>query len=766
LSFRMWFFGLVFSLLVFSTGGVEPLPTAEDIDKLAASVKSVISDFKRLSSELRFQYEYSGRFLNSADKEKLYALAAEGSEQLRKIAESQQELKGRIEAYEGDDWEDRYGGTGLWRKLFNDLYVTNVNRLEMDFHAALHGDQVNRDGILRQMPAQIDALGQDYDTAYLQFLRAKALGLLALSDAAYESPARQQFDMLLDRSDMQQSTAFRIAIERIRLFGPGDNERLAQLAKELAQSDVNDPEMILSVACLQHRLNTPQEFEETVNLRPGMLDKFIGVLALRDLDYRLEQGELDPGKTSLFEVELAAQAAWRDVPKDQIGLLRCFVQLEQFRTPLTLYVTALACAETCPAEAASLLIQAAQMQEAGRSKRLGVEAGTIVEQAAKLACNAYAGGRLDEHTVLDIFDGFQRIAGQCADDELEYCYASALMAAGQKEKAVELLRKIAATPQASRRSWARLDLIASAITHDHYADPNKRELVLKDLLDLLAECGDQNDPGRVRPEAIRIYCEILLESPQTDQAQKALGILTDAEVRDDAGLKALKSKALRYLDRLEESAECLAGICRGDEPEYALEAEKLLVAVIEKIEQLQDSSADFSQLHKNCLEIARYCERVSLSSGGLIPVGQARLYVAEIALLGAAQDPQRSDQIEELLYTLPDEYKKGSADYLRCRARLLAEQGKFADAAALWAQIAGAEKKRPTSPNRRSDQWWRAKYYELFCFSKIPETQKKAVAHSIEVLQNSFADIPPLWAKRLSQLKQQYNETDDNTQRF
>jgi len=763
LSFRMWFFGLA-SLPVFCAGGAETLPTAEDIDKLAETAKSISSGFKTASNELRFQYEYSGRFLNPADKEKLHTLAAQGSRQLRKIAESQQEIKSQIEAYEGDDWEDRYGATGLWRKLFTDLYVTSAGRLEIDFHIALHADSAARREKVRQMLGRIDALEEDYDTAYLQFLRARALGLPASKGPIHKSAAQREFNMLSERSDMRQSTAFRIAIERIKLFGPGENDRLAQLTGELAQSDVNDPELILSVACLQHRLNMPQAFEETVNLRPGMLDSFIGVLALRDLDFRFEHDEPDLEKTSLFEVELAVQAAWRDVPEDWLGLLRCFVQSEKFRTPLMLYVAALACAEACPAEAASLLIQAAQIQKGAQSKRLGIEAKIIAEQAAKLACNAYADGQLDQHAVLDIFDGFERIAGQCADDELEYCYATALMAAGQTEKAAELLRKIAATPQAKRRCRAMLDLIMSAITGDHYTDPDMRADVSKDLLDLLTTCVEQNDPAFVRPDAIRIYCQLLLESPQTNEAQKVLNVLTDSEIRNDPNLNVFKSKALRYLDRLDESAECLAGICQTNNHEHALEAERLLVRIIEEIEQLQRSSVDFPQLQKNSLAIARYCERISLSDYDLIPAGQAQLYVAEISLPGAGKNPEKLAQIEKLLDALPDKHKKGNVDFLRCRARLLAEQGKFAAAAGLWARVAGIEKRRSASPSQRNDQWWRAKYYELFCFSKIPRTQGKDVAHSIEVLQNSFADIPPLWAERLNLLKQQCSKRDDNTQ--
>jgi len=755
---------LILALLVFSTGGAEVLPTAEGIDRLAEAAKSIASGFKTASNELRFQYEYSGRFLNPADKEKLHALAAQGSEQLRKIVESQQGLKNQIEAYEGDDWEDRYGATGLWRKLFTDLYVTNAGRLEIDFHIALHSDSATRYEKAHQMLDRIDALKQDYDTAYLQFLRAKALGLPASKDPAYKSLARQQFDLLSERSDMRQSTAFRIAIERIKLLGPGENSRLAQLTGELVRSDVNDPELILSVACLQHRLDMPRAFEETVNLRPGMLDSFVGVLALRDLDYRLEHDELDLAKTSLFEAELAVQTAWRDVPADWVGLLRCFVQSEKFRTPLILYVAALACAEASPAEAVELLMLAAELQKDDESKRLGIEAETIAEQAARLTCNAYAKGQLDQDAVLGIFDGFERIAGECSDDELEYCYATALMAAGQTEKAAELLRKIAATPQATRRCRAKLDLITSAITRDHFSDPNKKAEASADLLDFLDQCSEEGGPDRVRPEAIRMYCRLLLEPPQAADAQKVLNILTDSEVQNEPDLKAFKSKALRHLNKLEEAAESLAGIYQTNNPKYALEAELLLVRIIEKYEQLQHDSADPAKLQKHSLAIARYCERVSQSSFGLIPVERAKLYVLEISLFGADANPQKLSQIEESLKALPDEYKKDDGDFLRCRARLLAEQGRFAEAARVWTKVAAAEKRRSAPPNQRNAPWWRAKYYELFCFSRIPQTQDKDVAHSIEVLQSSYADIPPLWAERLNLLKQQCSKGDDNSQ--
>ena len=766
MSFRMCFFGLAFSLLVSTAGGGGTLPTAEDIDRLAENAKSISSGFKTASNELRFQYEYSGRFLKPADKEKLRTLAAQGSEQLRKIAESQQEIKSRIEAYEGDDWDDRYGETGLWRKLFADLYESNVHKCEIDFHLALCSAPPAQEKTLHEILTRIDSLTESYDTAYMHFLRAKALGLLGRTGAAYGLSARRKFDLLAERSDMRHSTAFKIAIERIKLLGPGPEDRLSKLTDELAQStDVNDLELILSLAILQRRLNRPEAFEKTVRNWP-QIENLLGSLTLADLSSRLGDRQFDFRKVTILEAELAAQAAWADGPETHANLLRRLAPNQKLQTPLVFYVTALASARTSPIEAGNLLIKAATLQKQSKSDRLDIEAEKIAEQAAMLLCNSYLTGQADHSMLLGVLISYRNIAGGPTNEQLDYCYAIALMETGEKEKGAELLRKIAQDPTATRRHRAKLDLITSAITRDHYTDPNKRADVSRDLLDLLEKCSEQNDPAFVRPDAIRIYCQLLLQSPQTNEAQKVLNILTDSEVRNSADLKAFKSKALRYLDRLHESAECLAGVCQTDNPEHALEAGKLLVLIIERFEQLQYSSADPAKLQKNSLAIARYCERISLSGYGLIPAGQAQLYVAEISLFDAAKNPQKLAQIDKLLGNLPDKYKGDHLDFLRCRARLLAEQGKFAAAGGLWAKVASIEKRRSAQPNRRNAQWWRAKYYELHSFSKIPQTQDKDVAHSIEVLQSSFANIPPLWAERLNLLKQQCLKDDDSTRRL
>ena len=757
---------LILVLLAFPAGGDKTLPRAEDVTKLAQAAESTAAGFRTQSAKLRFQYEYSGRFLNTADRRRLHQLAKSASERLEEIAQSQRKLKAVIEQYQGDDWDDRYGETGLWRKLFNDLYVTCVKKLQADLYVALCAQGPDKKETLHAMLAQMDALRDSYDTAYLQLARAKALGLLSRTDPTRIAQARKEFDLLAERSDMRHSTAFKIAIERIKLLGPGPEDRLSKLTDELAQStDVNDLELILSLAILQRRLNRPEAFEKTVRNWP-QIENLLGSLTLADLSSRLGDRQFDFRKVTILEAELAAQAAWADGPETHANLLRRLAPNQKLQTPLVFYVTALASARTSPIEAGNLLIKAATLQKQSKSDRLDIEAEKIAEQAAMLLCNSYLTGQADHSMLLGVLMSYRNIAGEPTNEQLDYCYAVALMETGQKEKGAELLRKIAQDPMATRRHRAKLDLIENRVINDYFRHRKNKAEIAADLLDLLQSCTAHDEPYSVRTEAINLYCRLLLDSKNRSEAKAVLNVLTETEIANDPNLNVFKSKALRHLDRLDGSAECLVKICCPEDHEYVREAHSLLVQSISTIEQLQNETSDFSGFLDNALKIAQYCRTMSTSTGSSIPVSHAGLLLAEVSLLKVVEAGGELSQIEEMLDNLPGDYRNNSMDFFRCRARLLAAQGKFDVAAGLWAKVAEIQKGRSASPGQRNWQWWRAKYYELHCCSKIPQTQGKDVVHNIEVLRSSFTDIPALWAERLSLLKQQCLKDDDSTRRL
>jgi hypothetical protein len=44
-------------------------------------------------------------------------------------------------------------------------------------------------------------------------------------------------------------------------------------------------------------------------------------------------------------------------------------------------------------------------------------------------------------------------------------------------------------------------------------------------------------------------------------------------------------------------------------------------------------------------------------------------------------------------------------------------------------------------------------YFKLYCISRLPDTSHNEIEHAVEILFNSYEEIPLLWAKRLETLK-------------
>lgn len=732
------------------------IPTAEDINSLTEKARQTTDTFIQKSFQLRMAYQYSSKFLTRRDKEQLNTLATRAGDQLLAIEASQRKIKQQIEDYQGDDWDDRYGSTGLWRKLSADLYLTAEYKGQIDFYLALTARQPQRNKILHKILTQIEVSDTTYHSAELQLLRARIYSLLSQTDSSYKPLATQEFNLLMVRSDVRHSTAFRTAIETIRLFGPTVPEKLNTIAENIAKSRCKDDiELVLSLAFLQRRYE-PESLKKTVQTWPQIED-FLSSLALSDLSNRVKENRFTKQylqQLSVFEADLAAQAAWKNKTQEYKTLLGHISDEEKFHTPLILYVTAIASADSLPAEAVNLLIKASSVQQLQKSDRLNIEAHEIAKQAAQLAYGFYNHNPANCRLAVEAFGNYHTMAAEKSDEQLEYLYTTILNNCGEIEKSKILLEKIANRPTGHWRNRAKLDLITTAIRQHQSENPEKIRVILKQSDTLIKELRLSNKDNELRTEAIKIHCRLIFQSKQIASAWKVLDVLTDSDIFVDPNLNILKANALRQLGRLEESADCLLKAIGVSRTDYIIEAMALLSEIINKIDQLQEHSNDFPKLVSNCEKIARSCERISLSTFGLVPVSKARLYLAEISVFAALNKQEKLSVIEKLLDDLPSNDKNDNANFTRCRARLLTAQGKFAEAARLWAHLARIQKNDLHETTQRPWEWWRAKFYELDCFANTPQTEKQDILHTIEVLVSSYTGIPPLWAEKLDLLKQ------------
>jgi hypothetical protein len=724
----------------------DAIPTAEDINHLAEGVRLTVENFIQQSFKPRLRYEFSDKLFIEEDKENLNKLAKAAGERLEAIGKDQQQLKQQIENYEGDDWNVRYGSTDLWRKLSRDVYTTFLAKCEVDFYLAVSAQQPQRNKLLHKILDQIDSLDQISNTAYAQFLKAKALALLARTDPSFKPQAKEKFDLLRERYGMLHSTALKISIERIKLLGPGGPDELANLAEAIAQSSyANDIELTLSLAFLQRRYN-PDALEQTARKWP-QLEDFLSSLILSELSHDMRQGQLELQKISAFEAELAAQAAWKDDAQRHKPLLDCLANTQEFQTPLTLYVTAIASADSSPAKAVNLLVKASKAQQTRGSDRLETSASEIAEQAARLAYNLFAQDKGNCQPAVEAFGNYCTIAGEKIDEELEYLHSVVLNSCRLTEKGTELLEKIAGRPAGKWRNRARLDLILQAIEQKQHENQKRRTELLKQLNDLIADCTRQKE-GRLRTEAIAVYCPLLLESKDNDSAVNVLNILAETDANCNPNLYVFKSKALQQLCRLDESADCLLRAIDPDSCQRVADAMQLLAEVVDEIDRFGTEGRDSME---NCRRLAQFCYDCLDGT----PKQKAALFLIETSAFGATDASEKLSPFEKLLDTIAKQGLSDDVDFLRCSARVSLAQGKFAEAAGFWAKVAAIRKGETQPANQRSWKWWRARYYELYCRSKWPKTDMNSLLHTIEVLESSYPRIPPLWAEKLASLRQQ-----------
>ncbi len=740
---------MVFLLLSADESSANTVPTAGEIDSLAERVNQTSNTFMQRSLELRLRYEYSGKFLNPNDRQKLHRLAEETSERLRTIAKEQKEFRQKIEDYQGDDWDDKYGSTGLWRKLAADIYITTLCNCEIDFYLALASQQPQKDKLLHEILARVDSLSRTNSLPYLHLLKARVFALLAIADPAYIKSAKKELDTLCSQRDIKPSTAFRAAIERIKLLGEEQPDRLKTLTEELAQSRcAQDFELILSLAILQRRLNHPEALERIVHLWPQTKD-FLGSLILSELAGAMETAQ--PTKQALtrisvFEAELAARAASKDHAPQHGQLLDCLSNTQKFQTPLIMYVAASQLADSSPPKAVDLLITSSRLQQQRKTDMLNMEPRTVAEQAAQLAYNSFAEGSLNCTIALEAFENYIAMAEEKINEDLEYLYSSVLNSCGRQTESKELLGKIANRPAGKWRNRARLDLIIQ--TAQQGPSKQQHRQLLTRLSSLITD-RDENT-SQIRAEAVATYCQLLLESGDKAHAQKVLQILADAENARVPNLNALKSKALRQLGRLEQAAKSLLRVSAANCCEHVDEAMQLLSEIIARIELWPNKAGDFSEFVTNCRKLAKMC--VGCFDGP--PQRKSQLLLAELTIFAADEDKLELAAAETLLRNLAQDSSVDDGRLLRCRARLFSRQGRFDQAAQLWARLAKMQKTAEPAHARRSWNWWRAKFYELYYWSKQPKTDKKNILHTVEVLENSFQNIPPFWAEKLNSLKE------------
>ncbi len=718
---------------------------AEDIAHLDTLSRLTVELFYQRTATARRLFELTGAFGSDADRAEVRDPANRACEQLASVAHLQGLLKSRIEDDRHPDWEGLYGATGLWRRLHSDLYATSLDKAEIGLLAVLAADPNEAALLLRGLLGELATLSRTAPSARLKLAEARSLACLGRYEPSAWERARQVFGELAKDGDIAEPVALRCAVERIGLMGPDEPNEITALAARLAASEsAGDLQLALSVVCAQLRYGPPEAFDETLAMF-GDLARPVGALILVDLTNRLEAGRLDPATVPATQAELAAASALAAGAANHAAILRRLAAAENLQCPLVLYAAGVALSDSAGTEAVDLLMRAAAAQRQQPSPKLDVKPQSIAAAAARLAYNLFVGDRSHQELALRSLEDYLRIEPNEPDAQLQYLRATVLRHAGRTDEADRLLDNIATHGQGRWRHQAELDLIKKHIVSGQADGPLENSPGDR-LAWLMEQISPKTADNPLFLDTAMTLCRLLLDGGDRAGAGRALDILNRFKDIQDPTLIVLKARALQSQGQIDTSLHYLFMACRAD-PQHLPTAMDALGNLIDDLDRLAGIHPRFGDVLRRAVELADYCY-TSLDGENRRTAG---LYLAELYIFTAETEPHHLPKARVVLEELPSR-EPAETHLLRCQARILTQEQNYPAAAALWARVAEAHRLNEAAVQRSGD-FWRAKFFELHCLSQCPQPPRARIAHAIEVLEESFADIPLTWATRLAALK-------------
>ncbi|MBN1126506.1 MAG: hypothetical protein JXA82_15985 [Sedimentisphaerales bacterium] len=730
----------------------QDLPGPDAILQMEKESIQIAEQFFRDTTELRLRYEYADRFIHETDQEKMRALSRECREKLKEIYNTQTSAKEFIEAYEGDDWDVRFGVTGLWRKLHSDSNRTAWLLCKTDYWFAISGNAPDRHAILDQIIQTCRQNTDVFDPHHALLLTAQAQIQLSVQNPGLLRLAELTLMELLTRyaenKNLPDEVYFRAVMLRLKLEGKATSDQIARLAAGLAKTKwYDDPELNIMLVFLELRFgdSSDRQLVEVLDRIPHVRPLIAGVL----LDGLTRHFQEDTLTTSVLQemtplqLGLALRQACREEPEKYTGLLRSLAQLQSPPRPLLHFALAQANRTGNPQQAITHYIRAAATQKQQPDPQLNVPAAAIAAAAARQAYQLYFADDRQAQLACQALAFYYDLAEDRPDPKLEYAYATVLRACDKLELADTLLLQIA--DKAGPYAWqARLDRIAHRLEYPGLTESEKESIkqTIHTLINRIPNNKEQDK--QVRNQAIILWCQLVLEKPALQEVQMVLQLLDTVTELDTVIVTVLRSSALRTLKRYPEAAKELATILNSPHQDVLTEALAILTDSISSIDIWQ-TTKDYSTFIHQLRTLAFY----AIPQLQVEQRSPLQLILAELLTL-IPDDKEALDNAVSLLASLNPGPENQDINWIRTTARLHMANKRFVRAASIWGNICQA-----TRSLREKDPWpwWQAKYYQLYCFSSIPSTRQSETNHAIDVLLSSTTGCPNFWKERLNALK-------------
>ncbi len=452
---------LIFTAAI-SVSTTEPkmsLPTEHDIMSLSEMSNLTINAFRQETILQRMLYFYNKGFINNKTRDQLNHLAQRAIKDLVEIQKNQQQLKSQIEHYPGDDWDQRYGITGLWKQISYDIHKTQVRLLEVSYYRSL----------CKTSPPSEKTFGEQFN----------------------------EWPLFI----------------KIRNYQNKSKKDINELAEKIVESKCKiEPELTAVFFSLTKQFKNERALKEIFKACPQIQSLFSEVILLtvEQLTTSKKLVEL-----TVTEAQIAVIAAAREKAENNADLFVRLLKEKKFQTPLIFYITADSLKEKQPLKAIQYLIHASQLQTNENADLFHAAPHDIAALAAKIGYDLYLADADGYDLTIDAFENYFAIAQENADPQLKYLYADILYQGGEQQKGLALLKKIADDSSHPYKKSAAVNL--AAIKLSKRTSGSNFQIDEEDTAQyLVSAISTDNIPGKDSLLVFLSYCLENIEQITTD----------------------------------------------------------------------------------------------------------------------------------------------------------------------------------------------------------------------------------------------------------
>ncbi len=698
------------------------LPTKEQIFSLREQIDKTFIDFIQQSIEVRLGYTYKGDFVTSQDKSKIKMLAAQKSVELDSVLQKQEQLLKEIQDYQDQDWESKFGKTGLFRQLKSDIEKTLIAKIEIDCWTVRTQDN-RENGTLKILLERWESLDLG-SVGFKKFLLGRIIsaGNNQKALSVYDSIDTSDFDANLKKQLLLEKSQARLHV--------GEQIDVNELEK-LALSD-NDIEARLRAALMLCKVSRCDVLEAVIKKYPSST----AVIS------RIFYEEIKSSPASLIENISETQASLaveyilaNGCDLSSVAVIDKLLEYPKFQKGLCYYVGAKCLEELHPAKAVKYFVEASRRYQDNKI----YTASQAALDAVGIAYSIYEKDKQYLPLAIESFGNLEKTAPNAFDNKMKYLYAKLFRAAGNEDRYSQLIKELSASDN-QYAVYSSYDTILARIEQASAQDNFPPEIAseLENLVTQSSELGIKD----IAENSAVLLGQVILKDNTSAGAEKIILLFEQHKLA--GACLFYKARALSILERFEESVGVCADAVKqtGYGCRNLYEVYTVIGPVVDDIENSLDKAKDPNKLLSDIEIIGKGCLNSDSSD---LAEAVVFAYLESAAFAGKWDNAKQSEFDKTAVSAAKD-----SLAYKRCLARISFVIGNHSQSATQWADIAKYYKLTGKSPQDNL-RWWRAKYYQLLSLSKV-EKDTSGIKHHIEVLLKSSQDTDNIWAKRLQSM--------------